>query len=98
MIQRISKSPAVVMLLCAMMVIAQTQNPTASPAVENTQAPNPSVPPPATVTANTQAAIRTPANLRMPHTWEPFGAYKSSTVPEPTLTNSPRLDQLIREG
>ena len=34
----------------------------------------------------------------MPHTWEPFGAYRSSTVPEPQLTNSPRLDQLIRDG
>src|SRR6516162_8331978 len=34
----------------------------------------------------------------MPHTWEPFSAYRSSTVPEPTLTNSPRFDQLIREG
>jgi outer membrane protein TolC len=34
----------------------------------------------------------------MPHTWEPFGAYRSSTVPEPVLTNSPRLDQLVRDG
>ena len=34
----------------------------------------------------------------MPHTWEPLGAYRSSTVPEPQLTNSPRLDQLIRDG
>src|SRR5215469_10694274 len=100
MIQRISKSPAVIMLLCAITVSAQTQNPTPStpPALENTQAPNPTVPRPATVTANAQAAIQTPANLRMPHTWEPFGAYKSSTVPEATLTNSPRLDQLIRDG
>jgi len=34
----------------------------------------------------------------MPHTWEPFGAYLPSTVSEPQLTNSPRLDQLIRDG
>jgi outer membrane protein TolC len=34
----------------------------------------------------------------MPHTWEPLGAYRSSSVPEPQLTNSPRLDQLIRDG
>ena len=101
MIQRISKSPAVIMLLCALTVSAQTQNPTPStppPAPENTQAPNPAVPPPATVAANAQATIQTPANRRMPHTWEPFGAYKSSTVPEATLTNSARLDQLIRDG
>jgi outer membrane protein TolC len=43
-------------------------------------------------------AIQTPPQLAMPHTWEPFGAYRSSTVPEPQLTNSPRLDQLIRDG
>src|SRR5215469_4346794 len=98
---RISKSPAVIMLLCELMVSAQTQNPAPTapaPAAETPQAPNPVPAPPATVTANAQAAIQTPANLRMPHTWEPFGAYKSSTVAEPTLTNSPRLDQLIRDG
>jgi outer membrane protein TolC len=102
MIQRISKSPAVMMLLCALMVSAQAQNPTTSSSnpstTAETQAPNPTVPPPATVQANAQAAIQTPPALKMPHTWEPFGAYRSSTVPEPTLTNSPRFDQLIRDG
>jgi outer membrane protein TolC len=34
----------------------------------------------------------------MPHTWEPFGAYRSSTVAEPQLTNSARLQQLVRDG
>ena len=101
MSERISKSPALMLLLCALMVSAQTQNPTSTtpaPATDTAQAPNPTVPPPATVTAQAQAAIQTPPALRMPHTWEPFGAYRSSTVPEPTLTNSPRLDQLIRDG
>jgi outer membrane protein TolC len=101
MIERISKSPAVMMMLCALMISAQAQNqtPTApTPATDTAQAPNPTVLPPATVTANAQAAIQTPPNLRMPHHWEPFDAYKSSTVPEPALTNSPRLDQLMRDG
>ena len=30
--------------------------------------------------------------------WDPFGAYRSNSVPEPQLANSPRLDQLIRDG
>jgi outer membrane protein TolC len=83
MIQRLSKSPALMTLLCAMMVSAQTQTS-----------------PPSTPAANgvAQTAIQTPPQLVMPHTWEPFGAYRSSTVPEPQLTNSPRLDQLIRDG
>ena len=101
MIQRISKSPAVMMLLCALMISAQAQNPTTTApaaAQETPQAPNPMPPPPATVAANAQAAIQTPPALRMPHHWEPFDAYKSSTVPEPTLTNSPRLDQLMHDG
>jgi len=101
MIERISKSPAVIMLLCALMVSAPAQNSTSAtptPSTEGVQASNPTVPPPATVTANAQAAIQTPTQLKMPHTWEPFGAYRSSTVPEPTLTNSPRLDQLIKDG
>jgi len=102
MIQRVSKSPAVMMLLCALVVSAQTQNPasSSSSAASTTreQQPNPTPPTPSTATVNAQAAIQTPSNLRMPHSWEPFGAYKSSSVPEPTLTNSPRLDQLIRDG
>jgi len=34
----------------------------------------------------------------MPHSWEPFSAYRPNSVPEPQLTNSSRLDQLIRDG
>jgi outer membrane protein TolC len=88
-------------MLCTLMISAQAQNPTPTapaPATETAQVPNPVPPAPATATANAQAAIQTPPTLRMPHHWEPFDAYKSATVPEPTLTNSPRLDQLMHDG
>ena len=34
----------------------------------------------------------------MPHSHNPFDAYAPSQVPEPHLPNSPRLEQLIRDG
>jgi len=87
MIERVSKSPALVTWLCALLVSAQGQTTTA-PAPAQT----------ATQTPQVQTHIQTPPQLAMPHTWEPFGAYLPNTVPEPQLTNSPRLDQLIRDG
>ncbi|HEY4931005.1 MAG TPA: TolC family protein [Terriglobales bacterium] len=87
MIERCSRSPVLVMLLCSLLAGAQGQTSSSIPA-----APTPQPAPQA------QVAIQTPPQLAMPHTWEPFGAYRSSTVPEPQLTNSPRLDQLIRDG
>jgi outer membrane protein TolC len=84
MIERISRSPFFVGMLCALMVSSRAQ--TAAPAA------------PSTTTASTQTSIQTPPRLAMPHTWEPFNAYRSNSVPEPQLTNSPRLDQLIRDG
>ena len=87
MIERWSRSPLLVTLLCSMLVSSQGQTATSIPS-----APLPQAAPQAQVT------IQTPPKLAMPHTWEPFGAYRSSTVPEPQLTNSPRLDQLIRDG
>jgi outer membrane protein TolC len=81
---RTAKSPALIMLLCALMVNGQAQ--TASQIN------------PATVTANTQANIKTPPQLVMPSTREPFGIYRANSVPEPNLTNSKRLDSMIRDG
>jgi outer membrane protein TolC len=40
----------------------------------------------------------TPIPLELPKSPNPFNAYMPATVPAPTLTNSPRLDQLIRDG
>ena len=84
MIRRVSTSPALVSLLCTLLVNSQGQ--TAATTA------------PATTAGTVQSSIRTPPQFAMPHTWEPFGAYRSSTLPEPRLTNSPRLDQLIRDG
>jgi len=81
MIERFSKSPALAIWLCTLLVGAQAQQPT-----------------PATLTSNAQASIQTPPQFVMPHHWEPFDAYRSNSVPEAQLTNSPRLDQLIRDG
>src|SRR5499427_6817983 len=84
MMERLSRSPLVAVTLCMFLVGGQAQ--TASQIN------------PAQVTASAQANIKTPSQLVMPHTWEPFGAYRSSTVPEPNLTNSQRLNTLIRDG
>ena len=84
MIERITKSPAVVMLLCALLVSGEAQ--TTAPTVSGS------------TTSQVQTHIQTPPQLAMPHNWEPFDAYRSNTVAAPQLTNSPRLDQLIRDG
>jgi hypothetical protein len=39
-----------------------------------------------------------PFRLEMPKSQNPVRAYAPDTVPEPQLANSPRLDQLIRDG
>ncbi len=48
--------------------------------------------------AMAQAQVRTPSVLEMPQSRNPLAPYVGENVPEPTLTNSPRLDRLIREG
>jgi outer membrane protein TolC len=45
-----------------------------------------------------QAQVRTPAELQMPRSQNPLSPYMADRVPEPVLTNSPRLDRLIRDG
>ena len=101
--ERITKSPVLVTLLCSLLISAQAQQPDAPPApataTSNAQAQQPNAPPaPSVATSNAQAAIQTPPQFVMPHSWEPFDAYRSRTVPEPNLINSPRLDQLIHDG
>ena len=39
-----------------------------------------------------------PVRLEMPRSHNPLNAYSPDYVPEPLLTNSPRLDRLVREG
>jgi outer membrane protein TolC len=45
-----------------------------------------------------QAQVRTPAALEMPQSHNPLGPYTADQVPKPELTNSPRLDRMIRDG
>jgi hypothetical protein len=45
-----------------------------------------------------QAQVRTPPALKMPQSHDPISPYMAEHVAEPVLTNSPRLDRLIRDG
>src|SRR6202041_2941777 len=52
-----------------------------------------------TVSASrSQAQISTPAALEMPKSHNPLRPYMGENAAEPTLTNSPGLDKLIRDG
>jgi outer membrane protein TolC len=44
------------------------------------------------------AQTSAPVQFAMPHSDNPLSAYRSSTVPEPVLANSPRLEKLIKDG
>jgi outer membrane protein TolC len=44
------------------------------------------------------AQTKASASFEMPKSHDPLNAYMSSEVPEPRLTNSPLLSQLIRDG
>jgi outer membrane protein TolC len=45
-----------------------------------------------------QPQVRTPPALEMPQSHNPLSPYMAERVAEPVLTNSPRLDRLIRDG
>jgi len=44
------------------------------------------------------AQVRTPAAFEMPQSHNPLKPYVGDSVPEPALSNSPRVDRLIRDG
>jgi len=44
--------------------------------------------------APAQPALR----LDIPHSYNPFNAYRASLVPQPNLANSPRIDALVNNG
>src|SRR6266850_7288722 len=50
------------------------------------------------IAALAHAQVRTPAELEMPKSHNPFSPYTPDHVAEPVLTNSPRLDSLVRDG
>jgi outer membrane protein TolC len=45
-----------------------------------------------------QAQMRTPSTLEMPQSHNPLRPYMAEQVGQPVLTNSPRLDRMIRDG
>jgi outer membrane protein TolC len=49
-------------------------------------------------TAATAPAQLPPFHVPLPHSRNPFDAYRASTVPPIDLTNSPRLERLVRDG
>ncbi len=44
------------------------------------------------------AQVAAPVSANMPKSSNPFDAYMSSRVPEPKMTNSPLLEQLVHDG
>jgi outer membrane protein TolC len=49
-------------------------------------------------TALAHAQVHAPAELQMPQSHNPISPYIGDQVAQPVLTNSPRLDRLIRDG
>jgi outer membrane protein TolC len=43
-------------------------------------------------------SLKTPASLQMPRSYNPIAPYQGSTVPQPNMSNSARLQTLIRDG
>ncbi|MEO8724641.1 MAG: TolC family protein [Acidobacteriaceae bacterium] len=62
------------------------------------QEATPNAPQPAAQTTPQAFQIQTPFRLQMPKSYSPIAPYTPSTVPEPALVNSARLNQLIRGG
>ena len=91
-----TRSPILALLLSVLLVNAEAQTQSPAPAEPMPNAPTPqqpaNTPQPATL------SIHTPAALAIPHSHNPFDAYAPSSVPEPDLHNSTRLQSLIRDG
>jgi len=91
MIACLSRSSILAWLLYALLISAQAQQ-------ETPNAPTPQPAPAASPTPPAPLSVRTPPNLAIPHSHNPIKAYAPSLVPKPNLANSPRLQQLMRDG
>jgi outer membrane protein TolC len=76
-------------VLCAAALLASTSFAQANPQANGPQGQPANQPP---------AAPQEPFLIELPTSRNPVSAYLPSSVPEPDLTNSARLDQLIRDG
>lgn len=85
------RSSILALVLCGLLGSAQAQQdmPNAPAPQQSSAAPAP---------APQQQSIHTPSNLAIPHSDNPLKAYAPSLVPKPDLANSPRLQQLMRDG
>jgi outer membrane protein TolC len=88
------RSSVLVLVLCASLLNAQ------SPSQNQDSHSTPDAPTPqvASSPGPFSLSLRTPPSLAIPHSRNPFAAYAPSQVAEPQLSNSPRLQQLIRDG
>ena len=101
---------ALVIFLCWSMLGAQAQEQQAPqtptpPAQQEQQQQTPNAPQPQAAPQSTTPmspppafSIRTPPSLAIPHSHNPLDAYAPSNVPKPDLSNSARLERLIRDG
>lgn len=86
-------------VLLSATLLGQTSPAPQSPSIQ----PENSPPPAASQAPSIQPESPTPQTsqhlqFEMPKSHNPFNAYAPDSVPEPVLTNSSRLDQLIRDG
>ena len=107
---RLQSVAAVLLLQVNLALAAQPPQAQSAPANAQTAPANPDAPaPPANTTAPSLAqqfqqeqsrsiTSPSPANLPMPHSRNPIARYRPSTAPPLDLTNSPRLQSLIRDG
>ena len=107
---RIQSVAAILLLQVNMAFAVEPAQVQATPADTQTTQPAPEAPAPATnsttaapatlaQTMQQQAfAPQAPFNVPMPHSRNPIARYRASTAPELDLNNSPRLQNLIRDG
>ncbi len=106
---RLQSVAAVLLLQVNMALAAEPVLPQAPTAPNQSTQPAPEAPAPASNTpAPTLAQTmhqqevsftpQSPSNLPIPHSRNPIARYRASTAPELDLNNSPRLQNLIREG
>jgi len=91
--------------LCFLMapfgIAQQTPNAPAPPPQPTPQTPTPTIAQQAAAAQQVQpvaAGPQQPFHIELPHSRNPFAAYRPSTVPPINLTNSSRLEDLERDG
>jgi outer membrane protein TolC len=76
--------------------VPQPQNSPNAPADQQSTPQQQAAPPNATGTLETGPQV--PFNAMLRKSWNPFDAYRGKVVPPPSLSNSPRISSLIRDG